>query len=143
MPSYHQHGGLSKLPPPAGFYSGPVAAAIAEAVLSRPGVLTEGDLAAHRSAVVPPISTVYKGHRVYEVPPPTQVRRADIRRRLLHSETVCKLITAAQHRELRSETTASAESGRALRTSTVSSTGHDCLCLVCISSPPTATFTED
>ena len=57
----------------AGFYSGPVAAAIAEAVCSRRGVLTEGDLAAHRSAVVPPISTVYKGHRVYEVPPPTQV----------------------------------------------------------------------
>jgi len=57
-----------------GFYSGPVAAAVAEAVQSRRGVLTEADLAAHRSAVVPPISTVYKGHRVYEVPPPTQVR---------------------------------------------------------------------
>ena len=56
-----------------GFYSGPVAAAIAEAVQSRQGVLTEDDLAAHRSAIVPPISTVYKGHRVYEVPPPTQV----------------------------------------------------------------------
>ena len=52
-----------------------MAAAIAEAVQSRQGVLTEADLAAHRSAVVPPISTVYKGHRVYEVPPPTQVLR--------------------------------------------------------------------
>jgi len=42
-------------------------------VQSRKGVLTEADLAAHRTAIVPPISTVYKGHRVYEVPPPTQV----------------------------------------------------------------------
>ena len=41
---------------------------------SRQGVLSEADLAAHRTAIVPPISTVYKGHRVYEVPPPTQVR---------------------------------------------------------------------
>jgi len=58
----------------AGFYSGPVAAAIAEAVCSRQGVLAEADLAAHRTAMVAPISTEYKGHRVYEVPPPTQVR---------------------------------------------------------------------
>ena len=57
----------------AGFYSGPVAKAIAEAVCSRQGVMTEADLAAHRTAVVAPISTNYKGHRVYEVPPPTQV----------------------------------------------------------------------
>ena len=62
------------LAPCAGFYSGPIAAAIAEAVQSRQGVLSEADLAAHRTAIVPPISTVYKGHRVYEVPPPTQVR---------------------------------------------------------------------
>ena len=60
--------------PGTGFYSGKVAAAIAEAVQSRQGVLTEDDLAAHQTAVVPPISTVYKGHRVYEVPPPTQAR---------------------------------------------------------------------
>ena len=57
-----------------GFYSGPVAAAIAAAVQSRQGVLSEEDLAAHRTAAVAPISTDYRGHRVYEVPPPTQVR---------------------------------------------------------------------
>ena len=50
-----------------------MAEVIAAAVQQRQGVLSEADLAAHRSAVVEPISTEYKGHRVYEVPPPTQV----------------------------------------------------------------------
>ena len=50
-----------------------MAEVIAAAVQQRQGVLSESDLAAHRSAVVEPISTEYRGHRVYEVPPPTQV----------------------------------------------------------------------
>lgn len=41
----------------------------------RKGVMTAEDLAAHRTAFVEPISTTYRGHRVYEVPPPTQARR--------------------------------------------------------------------
>ena len=34
------------------------------------------DLAAHRSTFTRPISTTYRGHRIYEIPPPTQVSPA-------------------------------------------------------------------
>lgn len=57
----------------AGFYSGPTGEAIVAALQQRGGVLAAEDLAAHRTAFVDPISTTYRGHRVYEVPPPTQV----------------------------------------------------------------------
>jgi gamma-glutamyltranspeptidase len=55
-----------------GFYSGPVADAIVDAVQSRGGVLSHGDLAAHRTLEVEPVSTDYKGVTVWEVPPPCQ-----------------------------------------------------------------------
>lgn len=56
----------------AGFYQGRIADAIAAAVAEEDGVLSTKDLAAHKSSFVEPVSTVYRGHRVYETPPPTQ-----------------------------------------------------------------------
>lgn len=44
----------------AGFYTGPVAEAIVEAVKSRGGVLELGDLSSHATARVDPICTTYR-----------------------------------------------------------------------------------
>jgi gamma-glutamyltranspeptidase len=66
----------------AGFYANQTGDAIVAALQQRGGVLTAEDLAAHRTAFVEPISTTYRGHRVYEVPPPTQV-----------GETSCQSVT--------------------------------------------------
>lgn len=55
-----------------GFYRGGVAEAIVNAVQSRGGVLELEDLMRHRPAVVDPISTTYRGLKVWETPPPTQ-----------------------------------------------------------------------
>eukprot|EP00878_Enallax_costatus_P014464 GHUV01015128.1.p1 GENE.GHUV01015128.1~~GHUV01015128.1.p1 ORF type:complete len:652 (+),score=151.84 GHUV01015128.1:282-1958(+) len=54
-----------------GFYSGPVADAIVSALQSRGGVMTHEDLLEHTTVELEPISTVYNGHVVWEVPPPT------------------------------------------------------------------------
>jgi gamma-glutamyltranspeptidase / glutathione hydrolase len=54
------------------FYRGPIAKAIAADMQSRQGLLTEADLAAHRSDWVQPISTTYRGYEVLEMPPNTQ-----------------------------------------------------------------------
>ncbi len=54
------------------FYRGPVAAAIAEDMRRRNGLLTEADFAAHHSDWVEPISTMYRGYRILEMPPNTQ-----------------------------------------------------------------------
>jgi gamma-glutamyltranspeptidase/glutathione hydrolase len=51
----------------AGFYDGRVAAAICAA-----SWLEEEDLARYRTAWVEPLSTSYRGHEVWELPPPTQ-----------------------------------------------------------------------
>ena len=51
------------------FYRGPIAAAIAARVQAAGGVLTAEDLAAHSSTWDEPISTVYRGLRVWECPP--------------------------------------------------------------------------
>ena len=56
----------------AGFYKGRIAAAIVEALQSRGSVMAPEDLATHTSTFTQPISTLYRGHRIYEVPPPTQ-----------------------------------------------------------------------
>ena len=53
------------------FYTGRVGHAIAER-LAADGFLTAEDLAAHTGAWGEPISTTYRGARVYETPPPTQ-----------------------------------------------------------------------
>ena len=74
-----QLGAAQPLPNPAclqlaGFYSGPVAKAIVAALRERGGVMSLEDLLGHRTTFVDPISTTYRGHRIYEVPPPTQAR---------------------------------------------------------------------
>jgi len=51
------------------FYEGPIAASIADAVQTAGGVLSRGDLASHCSTWDKPISTTYRGLRVWECPP--------------------------------------------------------------------------
>jgi gamma-glutamyltranspeptidase / glutathione hydrolase len=51
------------------FYGGEIAAAIASRVQAAGGVLTTADLAAHTSTWDEPISTHYRGMRVWECPP--------------------------------------------------------------------------
>jgi gamma-glutamyltranspeptidase/glutathione hydrolase len=54
------------------FYRGEIAAAIAEAIKRRDGLVTAKDLAAHRSQWVEPLSVRYRDLMVFELPPPTQ-----------------------------------------------------------------------
>ena len=54
------------------FYRGPIGKAIAADMKRRNGLLTEADLAAHRSDWIEPVSTVYRGYQVLELPPNTQ-----------------------------------------------------------------------
>lgn len=54
-----------------GFYSGITADAIVECMQEMNGVLNHADLAAHVTREEAPISCTYRGHTVYETPPPT------------------------------------------------------------------------
>ena len=54
------------------FYRGPIAQAIAADMRARNGLITEADLAAHKSDWIEPISTSYRGYEVLELPPNTQ-----------------------------------------------------------------------
>jgi gamma-glutamyltranspeptidase/glutathione hydrolase len=54
------------------FYNGEIARSIARSAQEAGGYLSEEDLAAHQSTWVEPISTEYRGVRVYEIPPPGQ-----------------------------------------------------------------------
>ncbi len=54
------------------FYRGEIAESIVSSVREAGGYLTEEDLAAHESTFVEPISSDYRGVRVYEIPPPGQ-----------------------------------------------------------------------
>jgi gamma-glutamyltranspeptidase/glutathione hydrolase len=54
------------------FYDGEIAWNIARAAQEAGGYLSEEDLAAHETLWVEPISTDYRGVRVYEIPPPGQ-----------------------------------------------------------------------
>lgn len=56
----------------ADFYSGALADAMAGAAARAGGVLTVADLAGHASEWVEPISTVFRGRRVWEIPPSGQ-----------------------------------------------------------------------
>ena len=67
----------------AGFYRGRIAAAIVDALKGRGGLLSLDDLSLHRSIVTRPIHTTYRGHTIYEVPPPTQVGSPIICRHVL------------------------------------------------------------
>ena len=53
----------------AGFYDGALAAAIERCVRDNGGYLGREDLHAHRSEWVEPVSTTYRGWRVFELPP--------------------------------------------------------------------------
>ena len=54
------------------FYNGEIARSMARSVQDAGGYLAEEDLAAHETSWVEPISTDYRGVRVYEIPPPGQ-----------------------------------------------------------------------
>ncbi len=51
------------------FYSGRLAKAIADFARQTGGLITEEDLAAHKSEWVEPISTNYRGYEAWEIPP--------------------------------------------------------------------------
>jgi gamma-glutamyltranspeptidase/glutathione hydrolase len=53
-------------------YSGDLARRLVEASDAGGGCFTRDDLASHRSEWVQPISTLFRGHRVYEIPPAGQ-----------------------------------------------------------------------
>jgi gamma-glutamyltranspeptidase/glutathione hydrolase len=53
------------------FYRGPLAAAIADALARRDGLLAAADLARHTTAWQPPLATEYRGHVIYEQPLPS------------------------------------------------------------------------
>jgi gamma-glutamyltranspeptidase/glutathione hydrolase len=57
---------------PAGFYEGPTAAAILDYSHVHGGTMTADDLREYTPEWVDPISTTYRGWRVYEIPPNTQ-----------------------------------------------------------------------
>lgn len=54
------------------FYTGEIARSMSRSVQERGGYLSEEDLEDHASSWVEPISTDYRGVRVYEIPPPGQ-----------------------------------------------------------------------
>ncbi|XP_034002631.1 glutathione hydrolase-like YwrD proenzyme isoform X5 [Trematomus bernacchii] len=54
------------------FYQGRVAQAIVDIIIQNGGVMTLDDLSSHDSEVVTPISTEYKGVRLWEPPPNSQ-----------------------------------------------------------------------
>ena len=54
------------------FYRGEIARAIADYCKQNGGFLTVEDLAAHKAEWVTPISTTYKGHELFELPPNNQ-----------------------------------------------------------------------
>ena len=54
------------------FYNGDIARRMARSVREMGGYLSEEDLASHKTLWVEPISTDYRGVRVYEIPPPGQ-----------------------------------------------------------------------
>jgi gamma-glutamyltranspeptidase/glutathione hydrolase len=62
---------LSSLGAKNGFYSGPTAEAIIAAIKEIGGIMTLDDLQNHSTVFDSPISTVYKGVRVYQTPPPS------------------------------------------------------------------------
>ncbi len=52
-----------------GFYEGPIAEAVIDAVKAFDGVMTLHDLASHQTTFDDPISVEYKGVRLWEIPP--------------------------------------------------------------------------
>ena len=54
---------------PDGFYRGRVARAIVDALRSKGGVMSEPDLAAHRTSIEEAISAPFAGHTIHQMPP--------------------------------------------------------------------------
>ena len=54
------------------FYKGEIAAAIVAKSNGLGGTMTAADLAAYRGQWVEPVRTTYRGHDIYELPPPSQ-----------------------------------------------------------------------
>eukprot|EP00981_Chlorochromonas_danica_P001154 scaffold256_cov175-Ochromonas_danica.AAC.6 len=54
-----------------GFYQGPIAEAIVNAVKQYDGLLSLDDLAQHKTTFNKAISTIYKGLHIYQTPPPS------------------------------------------------------------------------
>lgn len=54
---------------PAAYYGGDLARALVRVVQASGGVMTEADLAGHRSTWETPLSAAYRGHRIWECPP--------------------------------------------------------------------------
>jgi gamma-glutamyltranspeptidase / glutathione hydrolase len=57
---------------PEAVYGGPIGRAIAATLQSEGALVSEDDIAAHQSDWVEPLSTTYRGHEFFEMPPPTQ-----------------------------------------------------------------------
>lgn len=56
---------------PAGFYGGPVAEDVVDAVRTAGGRMSLADLAAYKVRWLPPLKTAYEGHTLYLMPPPS------------------------------------------------------------------------
>jgi gamma-glutamyltranspeptidase/glutathione hydrolase len=82
------------------FYTGRVGRAIAERMAAE-GFLTPEDLAAHMSEWGEPLSTTYRGVRVYETPPPTQGLAALLALNLLEGFPLAEIpVHSAEHLHL-------------------------------------------
>lgn len=73
------------------FYQGEIAEAIAAVIREAGGCLTTDDLAAHESTWDTPLSTTYRGYRVYECPPNGQGLTALIALNLLETFDLASL----------------------------------------------------
>jgi gamma-glutamyltranspeptidase/glutathione hydrolase len=73
------------------FYQGEIASAIANAIQGAGGLLTIEDLAAHQSTWEEPISTTYRGLRIWECPPNGQGLTALIALNILEQFNLSKM----------------------------------------------------
>lgn len=86
------------------FYRGDLADRIAAFSAANDGVLTVADLDAHRSTWVEPISTDYRGHRLFEIPPNGQGLAALIALNLLETfDVAAHPLTSPENLHLRIE----------------------------------------
>jgi gamma-glutamyltranspeptidase/glutathione hydrolase len=56
---------------PDAFYRGPVAAALADAMVAHGGIMSETDLAQYTATELPPLACAYRGYRIVSAPPPS------------------------------------------------------------------------
>jgi gamma-glutamyltranspeptidase / glutathione hydrolase len=56
---------------PNGFYRGPVATALAAAMSTHGGIVTEADLADYTATELSPLACAYRGYRIVSAPPPS------------------------------------------------------------------------